>query len=188
MQRGFYYEHMRRLACLAQMTFVATVAGCHSDRTPVTRTFDDATQLAVGMYAPGFTLWDERGSRHRLSDYRGKKVLVGFCCGCGLCHRLARNWEERFGGLAGLQVLVIAEFGPSAAEDFRERTGIQFPLLLDPFGQTAKRYDSLSCPRCWLVSETGRVIYCSSGPTDDLAIVSERVHQLISAESRSAAS
>jgi len=187
MQCRCHSRCLRRLACLAQIALAAVALGCHPVPTQEERTLKHSTRAEVGLYALDFTLWDDRGTRHRLSDYRGKKVLVGFCCGCGRCHRIAMRWQEQFGGQAGLQLLVIADLSPSAAEEFRQRTRIRFPLLLDPVGQTAKGYDSLSCPRCWLISETGRVIYCSSGPTDNLAIVNKRVRQLIRAESLSMA-
>ena len=34
--------------------------------------------LVVGAQAPGFELGDHLGQRHRLSDYRGRKVVLWF--------------------------------------------------------------------------------------------------------------
>lgn len=36
------------------------------------------TALEVGDVAPDFTLPDEHGTLHRLSDYRGRRVVLAF--------------------------------------------------------------------------------------------------------------
>jgi peroxiredoxin len=115
----------------------------------------------VGSIAPDFTLSDYNGKVYRLSDYRGKKVLLNFFCGCGLCRVMAREWGKQFADLSRIQLLAVANFSPATAVEFRNATGIKFPLLLDPFGKVAQRYQSVACPRCWLLSESGKVVYGS---------------------------
>ncbi|MCS6862567.1 MAG: peroxiredoxin family protein [Abditibacteriales bacterium] len=48
----------------------------------------------VSSLAPDFTLTDYKGKTYRLSDFRGKKVLLNFFCGCGACAELAATWEK----------------------------------------------------------------------------------------------
>jgi len=117
--------------------------------------------LTVGSLASDFTLSDYNGRVYRLSDYRGKKVVVNFFCGCGLCRVMAREWGKQFADLSSIQLLAVANFSPATAVEFRNATGIKFPLLLDPFGKVAQRYQSTVCPRCWMVDEEGKVTYVS---------------------------
>jgi hypothetical protein len=46
------------------------------------RTWGPAYTSWVGQKAPDFTLTDINGKQHKLSDYRGKDVLIIFCSPC----------------------------------------------------------------------------------------------------------
>jgi peroxiredoxin len=137
----------------------------------------------VGGLAPDFSLTDYRGKTYRLSDFRGKKVLLNFFCGCGACCTMAQEWEKQFSNLDGIQLLAIADLSPTAAADFRKDTGIKFPLLFDPFGKVAQRYQSVSCPRCWVVNEEGKVVYADPQLQGDLVDRVSKVKQLLAAKS-----
>ena len=91
--------------------------------------------LAVGAPAPDFDLQDHRGARHRLADYRGKRVVLWFypkadtpgCTaeGCGFRDRIG-DYDAR-----GVAVLGISFDGPEANRAFAEKHGYTFPLLCD---------------------------------------------------------
>jgi peroxiredoxin len=138
-----------------------------------------AERFGVGSMAPDFILSDQNGNTHQLSRYRGRKVLLSFFCGCRLCEEVAREWQKQFGNSHGVQLLAVANFSPASATEFRSQTGTRFPLLLDAFGMVAKRYESSSCPRCWLIDQNGRVTFTNRGRTDRIDVLRREVRKLV---------
>jgi hypothetical protein len=66
----------------------------------------------VGSLAPEFTLSDYNDKTYCLSDFRGKKVLLNFFCGCGKCAELALTWEKIHRQRRDVQVLGISTINP----------------------------------------------------------------------------
>ena len=84
---------------------------------PVTLTHEEIPQgetqgVKVGDYAYDFELYDHNGKMVRLSDYRGKVVLLDFCSWwCGICQTEARDLETLYQNYKddGLVVLTAIE-------------------------------------------------------------------------------
>jgi peroxiredoxin len=127
----------------------------------------------------GHALSDYDGEVHQFSAYRGRKVLLSFFCGCSLCSAAAREWQRQFTAERGLQMLAVSDFSPTIAATFRAKTGMGYPLLTDCFGSVAERYESTSCPRCWLINADGRVLYTSHVPWPKLDAISGRIREMI---------
>ncbi|MDC7225075.1 MAG: thioredoxin-dependent thiol peroxidase [Spirochaetales bacterium] len=92
-------------------------------------------KLTVGQEAPDFTLTDQNGKKHSLSDYRGAPLMVYFYpkastpgCTTQSCNiRDARQeWEE-----LNCAVLGISPDDGKAQKKFDEKNGLGFPLLCD---------------------------------------------------------
>jgi thioredoxin-dependent peroxiredoxin len=93
-------------------------------------------RLSPGDPAPDFALPDADGNVVRLSDLRGRKVVVYFypaastpgCTkqACGFRDSLA-SWEA-----AGYAVLGVSPDKPEKLAKFRDAEGLTFPLLSDP--------------------------------------------------------
>ena len=92
--------------------------------------------LQVGDLAPDFTLSDQEGRTVRLSDFRGKKVVVYFYPKDNTpgCTREACAFRDHFAGFRELDVPVIGISRDSAAshQRFAERHQLPFLLLADP--------------------------------------------------------
>ncbi len=93
-------------------------------------------RLAPGDTAPGFTLPDADGTPVSLSSYRGQRVIVYFypaamTPGCTKQACDFRDHRREFGE-AGLAVLGISPDKPAKLAKFREKEGLNFPLLSDP--------------------------------------------------------
>ena len=100
--------------------------------------------LKVGDPAPDFALPDQNGKIHRLSDYRGRYVVVyfypkDFTPGCT---REARAFNEALDALAaeGAVVLGISADDVERHKKFAEKLGLKFPLLADPEKKVIQAY------------------------------------------------
>ena len=101
--------------------------------------------LEVGVKAPDFTLPDQNGNMHSLSDYRGKKVILYFypkdntpgCTkqACGFAERYPQFIEK------GAVVLGISKDSVASHKKFEEKYGLPFTLLSDPELKVIQAYD-----------------------------------------------
>jgi peroxiredoxin Q/BCP len=96
-----------------------------------------ATQrLAVGDTAPAFSLSDADGNTVKLSDYKGRKVIVYFYPAASTpgCTKQACDFRDNLAELggAGLDVIGISPDKPEKLAKFRDAEKLTFPLLSDP--------------------------------------------------------
>ena len=101
--------------------------------------------LEVGTQAPDFTLPDQNGNRHSLSDYRGEKVILYFypkdntpgCTkqACGFAERYPQFIEK------GAVVLGISKDSVASHKKFEEKYGLPFTILSDPELVAIQAYD-----------------------------------------------
>ncbi|HEY8489231.1 MAG TPA: thioredoxin-dependent thiol peroxidase [Thermaerobacter sp.] len=98
----------------------------------------------VGDTAPDFTLLDHRGEAVRLSDFRGRKVVLYFYPKDDTpgCTREACSFRDDHSRLqeAGAVVLGISPDPVESHVRFRDKYGLPFPLLSDPDHQVAEAY------------------------------------------------
>ena len=101
-------------------------------------------KLAPGDDAPDFELPDADGKQVRLSSLRGQRVIVYFYPAAMTpgCTREACDFRDSLGSLAaaGVTVLGLSPDEPARLAKFRDRDGLNFPLLSDPGYQVHKAY------------------------------------------------
>jgi peroxiredoxin Q/BCP len=92
-------------------------------------------RLAVGDKAPAFSLSDADGKAVKLSDYKGRKVVVYFYPAASTpgCTKQACDFRDSLTELneAGLDVIGISPDKPEKLAKFRDAEGLTFPLLSD---------------------------------------------------------
>jgi thioredoxin-dependent peroxiredoxin len=92
-------------------------------------------RLAPGDEAPDFTLPDADGNKVSLSSYRGQRVIIYFYPAAMTpgCTKQACDFRDSLSSLAaaGLAVIGISPDGPAKLARFREKEGLNFPLLSD---------------------------------------------------------
>jgi peroxiredoxin Q/BCP len=104
----------------------------------------DMANLIAGDPAPPFELPDQDGSTVRLSDFKGRKVLLYFypkadTPGCTAQSCSVRDARGDFEGL-DIAAVGISPDVPKAQKAFDAKYGLGFPLLADPDHTVADAY------------------------------------------------
>ncbi len=105
----------------------------------------NGTSLAVGQMAPDFVLPDDRGQLVRLSNFRGRKVVLYFYPedDTPACTREACAFRDHFGDiqLHGAVILGVSADTVETHRKFKTKYHLNFPLLSDPERKVLKAYD-----------------------------------------------
>jgi thioredoxin-dependent peroxiredoxin len=100
--------------------------------------------IEEGETAPDFTLKDDKGSDVRLSDFRGKPVVLYFYPKDDTpgCTKEACAFRDRRADLQerGAVVLGVSPDDVASHGEFRDKYSLNFPLLADDGHQVAERY------------------------------------------------
>ena len=152
--------------------------------TPVTEESPAASERPV-IPAPDFTLVDQYGETHTLSDYAGKTVFLNFwATWCGPCKSEMPEIQalyEKYGENQGdLIVLGVAnpktEDAPynqdvtqAEVEQFLEDNGYTFPVVMDTTGEIFYYYGITAFPTTFMIGVDGNVFgYVPGALTGDI--------------------
>ena len=152
--------------------------------TPVTEESPAASERPV-IPAPDFTLVDQYGETHTLSDYAGKTVFLNFwATWCGPCRSEMPEIQalnEKYGENQGdLIVLGVAnpktEDAPynqdvtqAEVEQFLEDNGYTFPVVMDTTGEIFYYYGITAFPTTFMIGVDGNVFgYVPGALTGDI--------------------
>ncbi len=101
--------------------------------------------LETGILAPDFTLLDQDGKPHSLSDYRGQKVILYFYPkdSTSGCTKQACNFTELLPHFREKNAVVLGVSKDSVAshKKFQEKYDLGFTLLSDPEKEVIRLYD-----------------------------------------------
>jgi len=102
------------------------------------------TPPAVGDLAPDFELPDENGKRHKLSDFRGRRVVVYFypADDTAGCTKQACGFRDVYADIEEKNAVVIG-ISPDGAEShrkFKTKYNLPFVLLSDVDHKVMDRY------------------------------------------------
>ncbi len=111
-----------------------------------------AAELKVGDKAPDFELKGSDGKMHSLKEYKGKQAVVlawfpkAFTGGCTAeCKSMKENGEAiRKFDVAYFTASVDPFEGDKGNRAFAESLTVDYPILSDPEGKTAKEYGVLN--------------------------------------------
>jgi peroxiredoxin len=138
-----------------------------------------ASAARVGDSAPDFTGADSNGQTHKLSDYRGKFVVLEWTNnGCpytqkhynsGNMQALQKEWTAK--GVVWLTILSSApgEQGYMTAAEENAYIGKVHAdptaAILDPKGEIGREYSARTTPHMFIIDPSGKLIY--AGAIDD---------------------
>ena len=99
--------------------------------------------LETGDKAPAFTLVDQHGSKVKLSQFKGQKVLVYFYPKADTpgCTTQACGLRDVLPKVGDTAVIGISPDKPDKQKRFDDKYGLGFPLLADEDHAVADAYD-----------------------------------------------
>jgi peroxiredoxin len=133
--------------------------------------------IEPGTEAPDFTLPDHEREAVSLADFRGRKVMLVFYPAdfSSVCSDQLAIYQEVLGEIetAGVQLLGISVDSSETHRAFREKLGLEIPLLADfhPKGEVSRSYgayveDYGVANRCLvLIDEEGVVRWAYEPPS-----------------------
>jgi peroxiredoxin len=135
----------------------------------------------IGKPAPDFSVVDSNGKTAKLSDYRGKTVVLEWTndeCPYVVKHYSTGNMQAlqkdaTAKGVVWLSIISSAPgeqgyvTGEKANKLTKSRGAAPTSVLLDPDGKTGKLYDAKTTPHMYVVDAQGMLVYM--GGIDDKA-------------------
>ena len=123
--------------------------------------------VADGTPAPDLALRDLQGNLHRLSDYRGRPVMLHFwATWCGVC-------RQEFGALNAVEaargdalLLAVAEDGDDGAalRSFVKERGLTYPVLRGS-DSVSRQWGITVFPTTFYLDREGRIVTHQMGMT-----------------------
>lgn len=158
-------------------------SGAASEEEPSTDSQTPSDPDAIP--APDFTLTDQFGNTHTLSDYKGQVVFLNFwTTWCGPCQQempdIQAMYEEHGGNAEDLVVLGVAnpktsdnpmnaDVSEEEVKRFLEENGYTYPVVMDVTGQVFYQYGVSAFPTTFMIDRDGNVFgYIVSTLTRDM--------------------
>lgn len=126
---------------------------------------------AASFAAPELALRTLAGEPVRLSDLRGKVVLLNFwatwCIPCRTEMPAIEALYQRYRA-QGLEVLAVNldRLSTAGVEAFLKEVKVTFPIVLDPDWSAARTYGVLGVPTSYLIDRAGNVVVREVGERD----------------------
>ncbi|MBO4680143.1 MAG: redoxin domain-containing protein [Lachnospiraceae bacterium] len=133
------------------------------------------------MAAPGFSLIDQYGETHTLSDYKGRIVFLNFwatwCPPCKAELPYIQELYEEYQAMEDPDVVFLGVTFPSYGNEqdvagitaFLEENGYTFPVLMDTEASLLQPYYISAFPTTFIIDTGGNVLgYVPGGMTKDI--------------------
>jgi len=146
--------------------------------------------IEPGEAAPDFTLTDSKGTSRKLSDFRGKFVVLEWLnhdCpfvkkhySGGNMQKLQKEYTAK--GVVWLSIISSApgkqghRTGPQADADTKDRNACPTAVLLDPAGEVGQKFEAKTTPHMFVIDKEGKVLYAGaidSIPSTDSADIAK---------------
>ena len=132
-----------------------------------------AEEAKVGQPAPAFSLKDEAGKAHDLSQYKGKVVVLEWTnpeCPFVQRHYKAQTMTKTLQGVDASKVVWLAvdssaTHTAASAKAWKQAQGFAYPVLLDGEGRTGQAYGAKTTPHMYVIDAQGVLRY--AGAIDD---------------------
>lgn len=153
---------MRRIIIFTISALIMSAALCGQEK----KVYDNGYLVKVGDTAPDFVIKEAGGSSYRLSDLRGKVVMLQFTASwCSVCRQEMPFIEKEIwipGRKSGLAVVGIDRDEPlDKVLKFKKDIGVTYPLALDPgadiFGLYALKEAGVT--RNVIIDRSGKIIF-----------------------------
>jgi peroxiredoxin len=153
-RKGF--THIVSLSLITLLTFFVACSDSGSGNKPLIEKPASADQ------APDFTLQDIEGKTFKLSNFKGKPVMLIFTTTwCVYCRSEIPNFKKIYAdyGSRGLEVVNINIDEPrEKVARFAARYELPYRLLLDETGRVPEAYGVVGVPSLVLIDKDGKII------------------------------
>lgn len=136
--------------------------------------------LNIGEKAPDFELKTLDGKNFRLSDLRGKKILLNFWASwCGPCQEEMPELQKTYEKLHTQGVEIIAVNLTTDGETiqsvraFAKSFNLTIPIPLDINGEVQKKYQIYGIPTSFFIDKNGTIRSKYFGPMTEPYIINE---------------
>ena len=141
-------------------------------------------QVNVGEAAPDFELVSFSGKTYRLSDLRGKVVLVNFWASwCESCKPEARDLEEAYQSYLsrGDVIFLGVDYVDTEKEAmaYLEEFGITYPNGPDLRTEISQAYRIRGVPETYIIDQEGRIAHLQIGPFESLDEIQFYINRLL---------
>ena len=125
---------------------------------------------AQGSEAPDFTVYDLEGNAHKLSDFRGKPVLLNFWASwCGPCQMEMPDFQKYYESHGDKVHFVIVNLTDGqqetveSASAFIAEQGYTFPVYYDTDIDAAMKYGVSAVPVSYFIDAEGYFVAWAQG-------------------------
>lgn len=134
---------------------------------------DEATEPELEK-APDFTVIDKDGKEHKLSDFKGKPVVLNFWASwCGPCKMEMPDFNEMYKNIGDeVQFMMVNLTNGYNGETFDTATafmaeqGYDFPVFYDTENDAGSKYYTYSIPVTYFIDKEGNLVVYASGAID----------------------
>ena len=120
--------------------------------------------------APDFTVYDLEGNPHKLSDFRGKPVILNFwATWCGYCKMEMPDFDEKYkqyGEDVHFLMVNVTDGNQETVETasaFVAQEGYSFPVYYDTTLEAAMSYPTSGLPVTFIIDAEGAVVAWKQG-------------------------
>jgi thiol-disulfide isomerase/thioredoxin len=180
--KGMRFGHTRRNCLRLGVAWLASHAAAGSAGAAETMPWP------AGKALPALDAVDLSGRAWTLSALRGRAVLLNFWASwCEPCRAEMPTLQQLadFYGEDRLAVLALNfKEAPGTAARFAARTGLKLPVLLDPAGEVARRWEVKVFPTTVLIGADGRPRWRVRGEMDWTTLEAGRMVEALFAQHR----
>ncbi|WP_019414281.1 peroxiredoxin [Paenisporosarcina sp. TG20] len=130
--------------------------------------------LKKGNVPPNFELTTLTGEVVKLSDYKGKKVILNFwATWCPPCKDEMPHLEKYYKknkDSANVEIIAVnmtTQDRPEMVRKFVDAYGLTFPILFDNKGEVMDAYQILTLPMTYIINTDGTIGHQIRGPVEE---------------------
>lgn len=124
--------------------------------------------------APGFTVFDENGNKVKLSDFKGKPVVLNFWASwCPPCKGEMPHFDKAYESSKNDVVFLMVDLTDGEretqekAQSYIKSQGFRFPVYFDNEQQAAAAYGINAIPDTFFIDKNGNIVKAYQGAIDE---------------------
>lgn len=164
MKKGIFIVLILGMIGWAVYDFIGSSAGNSISEEKNGSESENETGIAIGDMAPDFELETVEGETVRLSDYRGKRVLVNFwATWCPPCRAEIPDMQKLYDNEDVVILAVNMAESPDTVTDFVKEFNMTFPVLMDTESEVTGIYQVQAYPTSYMIDSNGRIQFMRLG-------------------------